>query len=403
MSLANTSNSYGTVAKSLHWTTAFLILTLFPLGIIANEMPYDTSEELAAKAWMFSLHKTAGVALFFVAIARILWAVTQPKPGLLHPERKVETLAAETVHWLLYGSLVVVPLSGWIHHAATTGFAPIWWPFGQNLPLVPKSEALAGMTAGAHWVLTKVLALSLVLHIAGALKHHVVDKDATLRRMWFGGGTQPKTRGGHAHALPIATALVLWGVALGGGSALGVYKPHGAVAATAELAEVQSDWQVQDGTLAISVTQLGAQVDGAFADWTAAISFDETVENGVAGTVDVTIAIGSLTLGSVTSQAMGPDYFDTQSFPTATFSADILPDVDGTYNAQGTLTIRDQSLPVTLPFNLSVQGDEAVMLGSLPLDRRDFNIGDNMADESSLAFGVDVRIELTAVRGAPGV
>ncbi|MEL7090623.1 MAG: cytochrome b/b6 domain-containing protein [Pseudomonadota bacterium] len=398
MSLANTRNSYGTVAKSLHWLTALLILTLFPLGIIANEMPYDTSEQLADKAWMFSLHKTVGVTLFFVAVARILWAVTQPKPGLLHPDRKAETLAAETVHWLLYGSLVVVPLSGWIHHAATTGFAPIWWPFGQNLPLVPKSETLAGVMAGAHWVLTKVLALSLILHIAGAMKHHVVDKDATLRRMWFGGGGHPKTEASHSHALPIATALVLWGVALGGGTALGVYKPHGAVAEAAQLAEVQSDWQVQDGTLAISVTQLGSQVDGAFADWTAAISFDETVENGVAGTVDVTISIGSLSLGSVTSQAMGPDYFNTDAFPTAQFIADILPDVDGTYNATGTLTIRDQSVPVTLPFNLSVQGDEAVMLGSLSLDRRDFGIGDNMADESSLAFGVNVRVELTAVR-----
>ena len=182
MPLSNTSQHYGSVAKTFHWLTALLILTLIPLGIFANDLPYDTSDELTRKAWYFSLHKTLGVTVFFVALARILWAISQPKPALLHAERKLESLAAQAVHWLLYGSLLVVPLSGWVHHAATSGFAPIWWPFGQNLPLVPKSEALAGLTAGLHIVFERVLVVSLLLHAAGALKHQFIDKDATLRR-----------------------------------------------------------------------------------------------------------------------------------------------------------------------------------------------------------------------------
>ena len=52
---------------------------------------------------------------------------------------------------------MVVPLSGWIGHAATTGFAPIWWPFGQGLPFVPESETVAHLFAGIHEVFTKVL------------------------------------------------------------------------------------------------------------------------------------------------------------------------------------------------------------------------------------------------------
>ena len=404
MALANTADRYGGLSKTFHWLTALLILTLFPLGLVANDMAYqlktgaETSDAFVARtAWLFSLHKTLGVAVFFVALARIAWALSQPKPGLLHPDRKMESLAAETVHWLLYGSLVLVPLSGWIHHAAASGFAPIWWPFGQNLPLVPKSEALAGAMGGAHWVLTKVLGLSLLLHIAGALKHHVIDKDATLRRMWFGHTDVPPTQPDHKHAAPITAALALWALALSGGAALGVYAPHGGTAA-AELEEVQSDWQVQNGTLGIIVTQLGSEVEGQFADWTAAISFDETIDNGVAGTVEVTVSIGSLTLGSVTDQAMGPDFFNTTEFPTATYVADIVPVVDG-YEAQGTLTIKGQSMPVTLPFGLSIDGDNASMTGGLTLDRRDFNVGATMADESSLKFAVDVNVSLTAVRG----
>lgn len=397
MPVNNTADRFGSVSKTFHWLTALLILTLMPLGLIANEMPYDNSEQLADKAWMFSLHKTLGIAAFFVALARISWALSQPKPGLLHPDRKLESLAAETVHWLLYGSLVLVPLSGWIHHAATTGFAPIWWPLGQNLPLVPKSEMLAATFAGAHWVLTKVLGLSILLHIAGALKHHVVDKDATLRRMWFGGAVVPKTPGKHKHAAPIAAALALWALALSGGAALGVYAPHGDTVQAAALADVQSDWQVQDGTLTITVTQLGSEVTGSFEDWTAAISFDETIKNGVAGTVDVTVSIGSLTLGSVTDQAMGPDYFNVNDFPTAQFVGDIITVVDG-YAVDGTLSMKGMTLPATLPFGLSLDGDTATASGGLALNRIDYGIGENMADESTLMFNVDVDFSLTATR-----
>ncbi|WP_299772303.1 cytochrome b/b6 domain-containing protein [uncultured Tateyamaria sp.] len=406
MALANTADRYGSLSKTFHWLTALLILTLFPLGLFANNMAYELqsmsapADDLVARtAWLFSLHKTLGVTVFFVALLRILWALNQPKPGLLHPDRKLESLAAETVHWLLYGSLVVVPLSGWIHHAAASGFAPIWWPFGQTLPLVPKSEAVAAAMGGAHWVLTKVLGVALLLHIAGALKHHVIDKDATLRRMWFGRTDVPRTSPEHKHAAPITAALALWALALSGGAALGVYAPHGDGIAVAELEEVQSDWQVQDGTLAITVTQLGSEVEGQFADWTAVISFDETVENGTAGAVEVTVAIGSLALGSVTDQAMGPDFFNSADFPTATFTADIVTVVDG-YEAQGTLTIKGQSMPITLPFGLSIDGDTASMTGGLTLDRRSFGIGDNMADESSLAFAVTVDVNLTALRAA---
>jgi len=101
MPLTNTADRFGSVSKTFHWLTALGIIVLMPLGVIANGMPYETSEQLADKAWMFSLHKTVGVAVFFIALARIVWAISQPKPGLLHPDRKVETLAAETVHWQL--------------------------------------------------------------------------------------------------------------------------------------------------------------------------------------------------------------------------------------------------------------------------------------------------------------
>lgn len=394
MSLANTQNRYGSIAKTFHWLTALLILTLIPLGIIANDMAYDTSEQLARKAWLFSLHKTLGVTVFFVALARIGWAFKQPKPGGLHPERKAESWLAETIHWLLYGSLVLVPLSGWIHHSATTGFAPIWWPFGQSLPFVPKSESLAEVTAGLHIVFERVLVVSILLHAAGALKHHFIDKDATLRRMWFGKSALPDTKPSHHSNLPLASALVAWGVALVIGNAIGVFAHENTTLQVAELSAVQSDWTVQDGTIDITITQFGNDVVGQFNDWTAAIAFDP--DSGT-GTAQVNISIGSLTLGSVTAQAMGPDYFDNATFPTAVFIADIAPIVDG-HMATGTLTIRDKIVPIEMPFALNIQDDTAQMSAAMTLDRRDYDVGNNMADESSLKFPVRVQINLTATR-----
>lgn len=396
MSASNTARSYGSVSKTFHWLTVLLILTAIPLGIIANKLPYDTSEALAFKAFLFSMHKTVGITAFFVALARIAWALGQPKPAGLHPERRLESFMAELVHWLLYGSLVLVPLTGWIHHASTSGFAPIWWPFGQNLPLVPKSEALAGLTAGLHIVFERVLVISIFLHIAGALKHHFIDKDDTLRRM-LPGHTAAGTPHASSKIAPFGAALVAWVFAIGVGSSLGLYHAHEAPVTRAALEEVQSDWQVQDGTLALSITQFGSEVSGSFEEWTADITYAAQDGPGSHGSVEAVISIGSLTLGSVTGQALGPDFFDAETHPTARFDAELMYQADG-YTAEGTLSIRGNSIPVVMPFELSIEDNMAQMSGRLELDRRDFGIGDNMPDESSLAFGVSVQITLSAQR-----
>jgi cytochrome b561/polyisoprenoid-binding protein YceI len=400
----NTTGSYGSVAKTFHWLIALLILTIIPVGLVANDMAQalrdpsipSTAEDFTRTFLLFSIHKTLGVAIFWVALARILWALTQPKPGLLNADKRVEAFLAETVHWLLYGSLVLVPLTGWIDHAATTGFAPIWWPFGQSLPFVPKDAGLSATFAGLHVTLQRVLIISLLLHIAGALKHHFVDRDSTLRRM-LPGSTVTAPPAHRGSFLPPLAAVLVWAAALGVGTATGLIVVPATTVPQAELADVSSDWQVTEGNLALSITQLGSTTTGTFADWTAAITFDETAP-GPLGKVEVTVAIASLTLGTVTAQAMGPDFFDADFFPEATFSGEITRTESG-YVATGPLVIRDTSLPVSLPFDLTLDGDRAQMTGALSLNRLDFGVGSTMPDESSLGFAVDISIDLRATRG----
>lgn len=396
MALSNTPATYGAVARSLHWLTALLILTAIPLGLYANDLPYDTGEALAWKAQVFSLHKTIGVGAFFVALARILWAVTQTHPAPLHPERRLETRVAEVVHWTLYLSLVIVPLSGWIQHAATDGFAPILWPFGQNLPLVPKAEAVAGLAGSAHWVFTKVLAASVVLHIAGALKHHLIDRDATLARM-LRGTPAPGAPGPHRRSrTPLVAAFAVYAAGAALAFALTGPAPEAPAAAPAQ-ASTTGNWQVTEGTLSFAVKQMGQSVEGSFADWTAAITFDETPTDGRNGTVAVTIRTDSLSLGAVTPKAKEAEFFDVATFPEAVFTADITPD-GATYIATGTLTLRGVTAPVALPFTLTIEGDTARMTGETSLDRRAFTMGQTYADEAMVGFDVTVKVALTATR-----
>lgn len=406
----NSDARYGAVIKTFHWLTALLILTLLPLGqyaqylaqIIESAEGSPDQALISRTAFLFSLHKTLGVTVFFVALLRILWALSQPKPRLLNGDKPAEALAAEAVHWLLYGSLVLVPLSGWVHHASTSGFAPIWWPFGQTLPFVSENKQVAEISSRLHYLLQWVLVGALTLHILGALKHHVIDRDATLRRMWFGkmkaegSATQP------GHVASFIAALAVWGVVIGGAAAAGWFD----VAPQEEQAPVSlaaggGNWQVQDGTLQITVTQMGSEITGTFSDWSAQIQYADTAdENGKHGEVVVEIATGSLSLGSVTDQATGPGYLASQTHPVATFKADLMQQGNGLV-AIGDLTIRDDSVPVELPVSLAIEGQRAEASGRVQVDRRDFNMGTDVTDEGSLAFGVGISFDLTAERAAP--
>jgi cytochrome b561/polyisoprenoid-binding protein YceI len=482
MPLANSPDRYGSIAKALHWTTALLILALIPMGFIAKNLAIATQTgspvvSIEVLTTLFSTHKTLGVAVFFVALLRILWALSQPKPRALHPDRRLETLAAETVHWLLYGAIVLVPLTGWIHHAASTGFAPIWGPFGQDLPLVPKSETLSELFAAFHFAAVVVMVLSLGLHIAGALKHQIIDRDTTLARMLpnrrqlvvqsgpavapeadLGSATSQsashtssgsiapdphhkttaRTSAALAAVVILAAAGVTWtteaqdhrdtapalasvesNVAANDSDTSVARSAQQQTASQGDVAQDSSDtnpaptavqttdsasatadlpsWQVAEGALNLTIQQLGNAVSGNFEIWQAQILFDPEADPAQMGEIRVEIDIASLSLGTVSAQALGPDYFDSAAFPTAIYQAD-LAEVDGTLTGTGTLTIKETSVPLAFPVDLTLAESTATASGSFTLDRRDFGIGDTVPDEGTLGFEVALSFNLTAQR-----
>ena len=419
--LTNTSYQYGLISKAFHWATAFAMVALVVAAIYAQSLPDQTGQELLRKAFYFSLHKTLGLLVFFLALGRILWAVFQPKPIDLHPDRRLTNLLAGLVHYLLYASLLIMPLTGWIHHAATQGFAPIWWPFGQSLPLVPKDVTVAEAFKGLHLHFRFVLFIALALHVAGALKHHFVDRDATLRRMLPGINVSPPFDGQAviskpASFLPYVRTLVLAGgicVAVLGAS-LGQFSinhpiqsqinqeqgsalpasdgSHGSQGG----AQNPNAWIVETGTLQLKVIQLSSEVEGVFDNWTATISFNpEPDQNGEFGQVKVDIDMNSLRLGTVTQEALRPDMLDAAGFPTANFSGVIhrAPSaIDGAFEVRGQLTLRGQTRPLNLPFTLIIDdkaqasGLRATATGQTSIQRLDFGVGESFGDGSALGL-----------------
>jgi cytochrome b561 len=175
--LSDTPAAFGSVTKLAHWLTALAVFGLVGLGWVMADLPLG-----ATKLELYGLHKSIGVLVLVVTLARIAWRFRQPGPGALASQAAWEHRLAKAVHLALYACLLGLPLSGWI---ASSGAGFPVSVFGLvTLPdLVAADPAVKDGAAAVHGVLAWVLVVSITLHVAGALKHHVLDRDDTLRRM----------------------------------------------------------------------------------------------------------------------------------------------------------------------------------------------------------------------------
>ncbi len=161
-------------------------------------------------------------------------------------------------------------------------------------------------------------------------------------------------------------------------------------------------WTVDKGASRIGFqgAMNGQAFTGGFSRWDAKIVFDPG--NLAASKVTAVIDTGSAKSGDQTRDEALPteDWFSVKLFPRATFvSRKIAAAGPGRYVAQGDLTIRNATHPVTLPFTLAIAGDTAKMSGSLPLDRSAFGVGQGQFKTGdTVALKVQVDIAVTARR-----
>lgn len=177
MQFRNTSVRWGAVSQLLHWLIVALIAVQVTLGLIGLELPLGM-EKLATLA----RHKSLGITILALATIRLLWRWMNPAPALPGNLAPIERFLARFTHAGLYVLLFALPLTGWIMSSAR-GFAVSWFNLAQLPNLVSKSDTLYHAMIEVHAALAIALGLILALHVAGALKHHFVLKDDTLRRM----------------------------------------------------------------------------------------------------------------------------------------------------------------------------------------------------------------------------
>lgn len=172
------NTTYTRTAIGLHWLMALLIFVALPMGMVMHELDLSPF-----KLKLYSWHKWIGVSVFGLAVLRALWAVSHPPPPPPASLPPWQRRAARLVHAGLYLLLFLIPLSGWLMSSAK-GFQTVYFGVLPLPDLLTKNEALGEALAGVHEALNLGLLALLAAHIGAAMKHHLVDHDEVLARMW---------------------------------------------------------------------------------------------------------------------------------------------------------------------------------------------------------------------------
>ena len=175
MTLRNTTRAWGTLSKSLHWTIVLLILCQPLLAMYADSLSGP------AKIAPLALHKSLGITVLALAIIRLVWRWLNPVPSTGHLATWERALARLS-HVALYALIFAMPLTGWMMSSARN-FPVSWFNLAQLPDLVRPGRGTYELMHDLHGALFAALACVALLHIAGALKHHFIDRNDVLRRM----------------------------------------------------------------------------------------------------------------------------------------------------------------------------------------------------------------------------
>jgi cytochrome b561 len=182
MTFRNTTRSWGALAKALHWIIVILIINQWVIAERADALPNGLAK-LQALGW----HKSFGMTILMIAVVRLAWRLMNPTPDLTAETRPWERVLARVSHFLLYALIFAMPLSGWMMSSARN-FPVSWFKLFQFPDLVAPADQTFRFMQDLHHKLFAALVIVALLHIAGALKHHFIDKNDVLKRMLpFGG------------------------------------------------------------------------------------------------------------------------------------------------------------------------------------------------------------------------
>jgi len=156
----------------IHWATAILILTLFPLG------KHMTGLSASEKIGLIKLHAILGIIVFLLTLVRSYLFFKSKRPQGLITGSKFNDKLAVWIHNAFYFLLIGISIaglatmiSGGYVEALQSGTSDLILSKENNKPLK------------AHGLLATLMIILLVLHVLGVIKHYVLTKENTLKRM----------------------------------------------------------------------------------------------------------------------------------------------------------------------------------------------------------------------------
>ncbi|MFV9877966.1 MAG: cytochrome b [Anaplasma ovis] len=164
--------------RVLHWVMALGIIGILTLGFL---MVYAPPADEPTKRLMFMVHKACGMvalALLGVRVVLRLLSTTPPYPEGIS---RTSIVLAKATHFVLYLLMLCVPVSGYIMSSAAGH--PVYMVYFSIPAIVPKNESVSAFFSGVHEVAVFTLVFVVVLHILGAVKHVIFDKENVFKRI----------------------------------------------------------------------------------------------------------------------------------------------------------------------------------------------------------------------------
>jgi len=174
----NTEKRWGWISIIIHWLSALTVISLFTLGLWMVDLTYYDDWYRTAP----EIHKSTGICLLLLTVVYLVWRTRNGKPASLSTHSAIEIKAARLAHVLIYVLLLLIILSGYLISTADGREIVVFSVFEIPATIygIDQQEDIAGVV---HLVLAISLMAVVALHAAGALKHHFIDKDLTLKRM----------------------------------------------------------------------------------------------------------------------------------------------------------------------------------------------------------------------------
>lgn len=177
--LRDSPMTYGLVSRFNHWFVAAAMIGMLASGLTMAYGPFDRETVAAIRDW----HKPIGVVVLGYGLWRIGWRIAQGFPTEASVMPRWQAAASKVTHWALLGTVLAMPLSG---IAMSIYGGRDVYAFGLIIPAQEKVEWIAKFAHTAHEFTAWAFIGLLVLHAGAALKHHYLDRDTTLRRMFDG-------------------------------------------------------------------------------------------------------------------------------------------------------------------------------------------------------------------------